>query len=212
MKSPVRLWQPQWFLDPITRLPNRTLFVNRLQIALDRRHPRFQFHRAKVAVLAVDVYEYAFIRDRYGRIAAKALLRKIAERLERCTGPGDTVARFWGGAFAVLREVTPGMSTMWTTASRIREALGDEMRLSRSGAIGDSDEGDDLAALRLSPRIALVSCAAGIGLTSEEVLVLAQYGLNMQVYDRRGGHAAGPDASFFFVELLEPAFIDIANT
>lgn len=212
MKSPVRPWQPQWFLDPVTRLPNRTLFASRLQTALNRRQPLVRRYRAKVVVVAVDVYEYTFLRDRYGRVAAKALLRKLADRLEKAVGPGDTVARFWGASFAVLRESASPHPTTEAMAGRIREALSDELRLYRNGAIGDPGGSDELAAIRLSPRLAIVSCPSGTGIPGEEVLRLAQYGLEMQVYDRPGASAGEPDAAFFSVELLEPAFIDIANT
>lgn len=211
MEPSIRLWQPQWFLDPVTRLPNRTLFVNRLQTALARPQPLTHRHRSKVAVFAVDVHEFAFIRQRYGRGAAKDLLRTVANRLETCVGPGDTVARFWGGAFAALREVPPSGPSFWTTVERIREALSEEMRLSRSGTIGGPASLDDLALIRLSPRLSVVSAPAGGAVPCEEVLSLAQYGLEIQVHDRRGD-GGEPEASFFSVELLEPAFIDIANT
>ncbi|GAA3956690.1 sensor domain-containing diguanylate cyclase [Allohahella marinimesophila] len=84
--------------DPLTGLTNRSLFNDRLALAL-RAAPRQQ-HR--LALLFLDVNDFKLINDTYGHAAGDRVLCTIARRLELCVRETDTVARLGGDEFVVL--------------------------------------------------------------------------------------------------------------
>jgi len=85
--------------DALTGLPNRVLFIDRLQQAL-RRFKRNNEQR--FAVLYFDLDRFKFINDSLGHSAGDSLLVSVARRLMSVIRPGDTVARMGGDEFAVL--------------------------------------------------------------------------------------------------------------
>ncbi|MBF0438229.1 MAG: diguanylate cyclase [Magnetococcales bacterium] len=93
------------FHDPLTHLPNRQLFDDRLQQALaqGRRHSQI------VAVMLFDLDHFKQINDTLGHHAGDLLLQEVAKRLNACIRESDTVARMGGDEFtAVLTNVTDG--------------------------------------------------------------------------------------------------------
>jgi diguanylate cyclase (GGDEF)-like protein/PAS domain S-box-containing protein len=83
--------------DPLTDLPNRVLFLDRLGHALTR-------PGAEVAVVLLDIDNFKLVNDSLGHSAGDELLRKIAPRLTDALRPGDTIARLGGDEFVVLLE------------------------------------------------------------------------------------------------------------
>src|SRR5581483_693027 len=81
--------------DPLTSLPNRALFLDRLGVALDRSRRT----NATVAVLFVDVDNFKDINDSMGHAAGDRLLTELAARLQTMLRPMDTVSRFGGDEF-----------------------------------------------------------------------------------------------------------------
>ena len=89
----------QAFHDPLTDLPNRALFMERLDRSLVncRRNPAVSF-----AVLFMDLDRFKLVNDSLGHQAGDQLLREIGRRLSVCLRACDTVARFGGDEFVVL--------------------------------------------------------------------------------------------------------------
>jgi PAS domain S-box-containing protein len=127
------------FHDGLTNLPNRALFLDRLQraIALSRRHIDFKF-----AVLFIDVDEFKVFNDSLGHHTGDVILIQIAERLSTCLRSADTVsrprprmdrqhpegentlARPGGDEFAVLAEELRDPTDAIRISNRIKKRLG----------------------------------------------------------------------------------------
>src|SRR5215212_11236568 len=88
--------------DLLTDLPNRQLFVDRLEQAL--RRTRRREGTKKVAVLFLDLDDFKVINDSLGHELGDRLLVAIGERLRRCLRPEETLARFGGDEFTILLE------------------------------------------------------------------------------------------------------------
>ena len=84
----------QAYHDPLTDLPNRTLFMERVKLELAADCP--------TAVLFIDVDDFKTVNDSLGHHVGDALLISVAERLRACVRPEDTVARLGGDEFAVM--------------------------------------------------------------------------------------------------------------
>ena len=100
--------------DPLTNLPNRSLFVDRLEHSLRR----MQRGTGRVAVLFADVDRFKSINDGLGHSTGDRVLRTLAGRLRALLRPGDTVARFGGDEFVLLCEDT-GPEAAMQIANRI---------------------------------------------------------------------------------------------
>jgi len=103
--------------DSLTGLPNRTLFLDRLEHALTRA----ERHHGGVAVLFVDLDRFKLINDSFGHAAGDRLLCDVAERLRGALRPADTIARFGGDELTVLCEDLDGEAGARAIAQRIAE-------------------------------------------------------------------------------------------
>jgi diguanylate cyclase (GGDEF)-like protein len=104
--------------DPLTGLPNRALFLDRLGVALDR----VRRTSASVAVLFLDVDNFKEINDSLGHAAGDELLIGLAHRLRAMLRPMDTVARFAGDEFTFLFEDLESEREVVLIAERISRA------------------------------------------------------------------------------------------
>jgi diguanylate cyclase (GGDEF)-like protein/PAS domain S-box-containing protein len=107
------------FHDDLTGLPNRRVFLDRLEQALRRSQRRGAVH----AVLFADVDRFKLVNDSVGHQAGDRLLVTIAERLSAALRPGDTLARFGGDEFTVLLEDVSGVADAEGVAARLLESL-----------------------------------------------------------------------------------------
>lgn len=108
------------FYDPLTELPNRALFMDRLMHLFRRavRQPETLF-----AVLFLDMDRFKSINDTLGHEAGDTVLVAAARRLESCVRPGDTVARLGGDEFTVLLEDISDVQDAVRVAERILQSL-----------------------------------------------------------------------------------------
>lgn len=86
------------YRDPLTRLPNRLAFMERLESAV----VSAQATRLSVGLIVADIRNFKSVNDRLGHTGGNQLLRQIAERLTRGAPPGALVARLGGDEFAVV--------------------------------------------------------------------------------------------------------------
>ncbi len=91
------------FHDPLTNLPNRLLFNDRLTLAVAQAHR----HNQRLAVLFLDLDRFKIINDSLGHSVGDELLRQLAERIQEHVREGDTVARLGGDEFTLL---VPGIN------------------------------------------------------------------------------------------------------
>ena len=105
--------------DALTGLPNRSLLVDHIELAL----ARSARDRRPVGLLFVDLDRFKIVNDTYGHDAGDDLLRALAQRMSAVLRPSDTVARLGGDEFVVLCEDIDGENDALTIAERIRVAI-----------------------------------------------------------------------------------------
>jgi diguanylate cyclase (GGDEF)-like protein len=105
--------------DPLTGLPNRALFADRLGRAL----AESERHASSVAVLFIDVDHFKVINDSVGHAAGDELLKQVAPRLKQAVRGADTIARFGGDEFGVLLAEVADERTAIRVAERIATML-----------------------------------------------------------------------------------------
>jgi diguanylate cyclase (GGDEF)-like protein len=114
--------------DSLTGLPNRVLFIRRLENALNRakQEPSYQF-----AVLFLDCDRFKVVNDSLGHLVGDELLIAISRRLQACLIPIDTLARLGGDEFGILLENITDISIAIQVAERIMQQLSLAFQLSR---------------------------------------------------------------------------------
>jgi len=106
--------------DPLTGLPNRTLFLDRLSVGL----ARMERSQAAVAVLFLDLDKFKVVNDSLGHDVGDQLLVAVANRLRAALRPGDTAARYGGDEFTVLCEGITSENDAVVIAERVSAAIG----------------------------------------------------------------------------------------
>ncbi|MCL5025543.1 MAG: EAL domain-containing protein [Chloroflexi bacterium] len=109
----------QAFYDPLSSLPNRALFMDRLGQALARADRR----RESVAVMFMDLDNFKVVNDSLGHHAGDEVLIAVADRLQACVRPEDTLARFAGDEFTLVLESVSGVGDATRVAERIAREL-----------------------------------------------------------------------------------------
>jgi diguanylate cyclase (GGDEF)-like protein len=126
--------------DPLTQLPNRILFNDRLDRALIDLERRQQ---TIVALMFLDLDKFKFVNDKYGHFIGDQLLKVCAERLNACVRESDTVGRQGGDEFVVLLVNVNSVQKIHDIASDIARAISEpiiveDKQLSVSTSIGVS--------------------------------------------------------------------------
>ncbi len=108
------------FHDVLTGLPNRALFIERLERAIEHRKRDRNY---LCAVLFLDLDRFKVINDSLGHAVGDQLLIAIARRLEACLRSIDTIARFGGDEFTILLEEPNDISDIIRVTERIQAEL-----------------------------------------------------------------------------------------
>jgi len=145
--------------DPLTGLPNRALFSDRLHLAL----AAARRDRMPLALMFVDLDHFKPVNDRHGHAVGDALLRQVALRMQQAVRASDTVARIGGDEFVVLLRSVDTAAHALAVARKLGQALarpvdvGDQA-LQVSASIGVAlcpDHGDDELALSRAADLAM---------------------------------------------------------
>jgi diguanylate cyclase (GGDEF)-like protein/PAS domain S-box-containing protein len=150
--------------DALTGLPNRALFVDRLELAIvgARRN------RQPFAVIFVDLDRFKMINDTFGHLKGDVVLGQVSERLKATLRESDTLARLGGDEFIIMLPNIRGPEDAGLVANKIVEDLakpftldGREMLLSSSlGVAMFPEDGEDSETLMRNSDIAMYDVKA----------------------------------------------------
>lgn len=137
--------------DMLTGLPNRGLFLDRVENAL-KNSKRTD---ANIAVLFIDLDGFKAVNDTYGHHMGDKLLQWVSTELSRAIRDNDTVARFGGDEFGILLSDFDGKQEVQLVAEKVLAAISqpfivENIEISISASIGIAlypDHGDDVAML-----------------------------------------------------------------
>ena len=115
--------------DPLTGLPNRLLFRDRVSVALDRS----QRTGLAPAVMFLDLDSFKEVNDTLGHSTGDDVLHRLSDRFTALLRPMDTVARIGGDEFTFLFEGLSGEAEAMAIAQRIAEAAAEPIALEDSG-------------------------------------------------------------------------------
>jgi diguanylate cyclase (GGDEF)-like protein/PAS domain S-box-containing protein len=108
------------FHDALTALPNRALFMDRLEHALEMTKRRSDY---MFAVLFLDLDRFKVVNDSLGHQSGDQLLIALVQRLETCIRGADTLARFGGDEFAIILEDVRSINDAKYVADRLQKQL-----------------------------------------------------------------------------------------
>ena len=114
------------FHDGLTGLPNRSLFIDHLKLAVAR---SLRNEHELFSVLFLDLDRFKVVNDSLGHLVGDQLLKEMACRLEGCLRPGDTIARLGGDEFTILLENLKSNSEAIYIAERIQRELAEPFEL-----------------------------------------------------------------------------------
>jgi diguanylate cyclase (GGDEF)-like protein/PAS domain S-box-containing protein len=124
--------------DPLTRLPNRALFLDlvRRSFARSRRHDDQSF-----AVMFLDLDHFKSVNDSLGHAAGDELLVQFARRLQTCLREGDTLARHGGDEFTILLDDVASPADAMIVADRIRGLTAETFQIAGHEVVANASIG-----------------------------------------------------------------------
>lgn len=124
-KKSERIIENLAYYDPLTRLPNRQLLLDRLDVALASAHR----DRLRLAVMFLDLDNFKRINDSMGHSVGDKVLCEVAGRLQSCVREGDTVARLGGDELVLLLTELDDLDGVHRTAQRIFDVLRESLTI-----------------------------------------------------------------------------------
>lgn len=106
--------------DPLTDLPNRSLFLDRLNTAFLHLNRKSNY---LFAILFLDLDRFKIVNDSLGHFAGDKLLVQLSKRLNEIIRPTDTLARLGGDEFTILLDEIKAIGDVISVAERIKKAL-----------------------------------------------------------------------------------------
>lgn len=169
------------FFDPLTNLPNRRLFTDRLHQAVIKA----KRSQGNAALIFVDLDKFKPVNDRHGHAAGDQLLQAVAHRLNACVRESDTVARVGGDEFVVLLTSISQAQDAVQVAEKMHAALRAPFHLSTGQSLQ-------------------ISSSAGVALYPEHGLDEATllHHADVAMYAAK---AAGRDQYVVYAPALDPA-------
>ena len=139
------------YRDTLTQLPNRLLFVDRLEQAI----VRAERHRESIALMVVDIDDFKLVNDSFGHEAGDKLIKAVGDLLSKSMRRADTVARLGGDEFAIVIENIGGEDDAISIADNVTTILKHNVRLDNqetftSASVGIAmfpDDGADASTL-----------------------------------------------------------------
>jgi len=113
------------YFDELTKLPNRRLFLDRLNMAV----ARAKRHKERLAVMFLDLDHFKKINDTLGHYTGDKILIEAAERLTQCTRDEDTVARLGGDEFILLFPEVESIDEITKMADRIVQSFSEHFEI-----------------------------------------------------------------------------------
>jgi len=117
--------------DPLTGLPNRALFSDRLQQAIERADR----YGESAAVVLLDLDRFKLFNDTHGHATGDELLRAVARRVQDVLPTADTVARLGGDEFAVIQPRLSSGKDCDEFCERLRHALTEPLQIAGSSTL-----------------------------------------------------------------------------
>ncbi|MBH8562831.1 amino acid permease [Nostoc sp. CENA67] len=159
--------------DGLTGLPNQSLFIERVQLAIERTKQQKNY---LFAVLFLDLDRFKVVNDSLGHLLGNQLLIAISHRLKLVLRSGDIVARFGGDEFTILIEEIESINSAIQVAERIQKVLAlpfqlNEHRVFTNASIGialNTPDYDQAADILRDADVAMY-CAKALGKARYEV-------------------------------------------
>ncbi|WP_404341045.1 EAL domain-containing protein [Pseudoalteromonas mariniglutinosa] len=146
--------------DPLTGLPNKALFQDRVIHALQQA----DYQQTKAALLNINIKRFKYFNDSFGHEAADELIKQVALRLKRAVRPQDSIARFDGNEFVILLEDMQQIEDVLVLCNKLMETVKNnfvihEQAVNLNLSIGVAiypDDGKDSKTLLKAANIALL--------------------------------------------------------
>jgi len=115
----------QAYYDELTGLPNRNLFIDRLQQLIKQSHRNHK----QIAVLFIDLDRFKSINESLGHDLGDEMLKKVSERLKKSVREADSIARFGGDEFAVIVSDIVDIDTVENVITSIIEKISEPLSI-----------------------------------------------------------------------------------